>query len=72
MAKPFISGRQRVAYAGSKGTPLAILRELNAAVYALNNFNLDLPNNNQSSSAFGRITTACDPRILQFAVRVAF
>jgi hypothetical protein len=39
---------------------------------ALNNVSLGLPNGNRSSSAFGRITTAGDPRILQFALRVAF
>ncbi|MGH8717004.1 MAG: hypothetical protein ACREUI_09850, partial [Burkholderiales bacterium] len=39
---------------------------------ALNNVNLGLPNGNRSSSAFGRITAAGDPRILQFALRAAF
>jgi hypothetical protein len=39
---------------------------------ALNNVNLGLPNSNRSANTFGRITTAGDPRILQFAVRVAF
>ncbi|MBO0857250.1 MAG: TonB-dependent receptor, partial [Chloracidobacterium sp.] len=42
------------------------------AFNALNNVNLGLPNGNRSSSAFGRITTAGDPRILQFALRVGF
>ncbi len=36
------------------------------------NVNLDLPNGNRSSSAFGRITAAGDPRILQFALRLGF
>jgi hypothetical protein len=39
---------------------------------ALNNVNLGLPNGNRSSNTFGRITAAGDPRILQFALRVAF
>jgi outer membrane receptor protein involved in Fe transport len=39
---------------------------------ALNNVNLGLPNGNRSSSAFGRITTAGDPRLLQFALRIGF
>jgi len=39
---------------------------------ALNNVNLGLPNGNRSSNTFGRITTAGDPRILQFALRVVF
>jgi len=39
---------------------------------ALNNVNLGLPNSNRSASTFGRITSADNPRILQFALRVAF
>ena len=42
------------------------------AFNALNNVNLGLPNSNRSNGAFGRITTAGDPRILQFALRVGF
>ncbi len=42
------------------------------AFNALNNVNPDLPNGNRSSADFGRITNAGDPRILQFALRVAF
>lgn len=42
------------------------------AFNALNNVNLGLPNGNRSSNTFGRITTAGDPRILQFALRVGF
>ena len=39
---------------------------------ALNNVNLGLPNGNRSAATFGRITAAGDPRILQFALRMAF
>jgi len=42
------------------------------AFNVLNNVNLNLPNANRSSSAFGRITSAGDPRILQFALRLSF
>lgn len=42
------------------------------AFNALNNVNLNLPSSNVSSSTFGRITSAGDPRILQFAVRLMF
>jgi outer membrane receptor protein involved in Fe transport len=38
----------------------------------LNRVNLDLPSGNRSSANFGRILTAQDPRILQFALRVSF
>lgn len=37
-----------------------------------NNVNFNLPNSTQSSSQFGRITSALDPRILQFGLKVAF
>ena len=42
------------------------------AFNVLNNVNLDLPNSNRSSGTFGRITSASDPRILQFAIRLVF
>lgn len=42
------------------------------AFNALNNVNLNLPNSTVTSSAFGRITSAGDPRILQFALRLTF
>lgn len=42
------------------------------AFNALNNVNLNLPNTTVTSSTFGRITSAGDPRILQFAVRLRF
>lgn len=42
------------------------------AFNALNNVNLNLPNSTVTSSTFGRITSAGDPRILQFAVRLMF
>lgn len=42
------------------------------AFNALNNVNLNPPNSSRSSSTFGRITTAGDPRILQFALRLTF
>ncbi len=42
------------------------------AFNVLNNVNLNLPNANRSSADFGRITSAGDPRILQFAVRLMF
>jgi hypothetical protein len=37
-----------------------------------NNVNLNLPNSNVSSAQFGRITSALDPRILQFGVKLLF
>lgn len=37
-----------------------------------NRVNLNNPNTNRSSSLFGRIITASDPRILQFGLRYAF
>ena len=37
-----------------------------------NRVNLNGPTLNRSSSLFGRITTAADPRILQIALRYAF
>lgn len=37
-----------------------------------NRVNLGIPNTNRSSSVFGRITSAGDPRIVQFALRYAF
>ncbi len=42
------------------------------AFNVLNNVNLNLPNSTVTSSAFGRITSAGDPRILQFAIRFVF
>ena len=42
------------------------------AFNAFNFVNLGLPNGNRSSSNFGRILTASDPRILQFALRLNF
>jgi hypothetical protein len=35
-----------------------------------NNVNFNLPNANQSSAQFGRITSALDPRIIQFGFKV--
>ncbi len=37
-----------------------------------NNVNFTLPNSNQSSGQFGRVTSALDPRILQFGLRLQF
>ncbi len=37
-----------------------------------NNVNFNAPNSNVSSAQFGRITTALDPRILQFGVKLLF
>jgi hypothetical protein len=37
-----------------------------------NNVNFQLPNTNQSSGQFGRITGALSPRILQFAMKLQF
>ena len=37
-----------------------------------NNVNFKLPNARLTSSAFGRITSAYDPRIIQFAMKLAF
>lgn len=42
------------------------------AFNVLNNVNLNLPDVTVTSSNFGRITSAGDPRILQFAVRLVF
>lgn len=42
------------------------------AFNVLNNVNLNLPNSTVTSSNFGRITTAQDPRILQLALRLTF
>jgi hypothetical protein len=37
-----------------------------------NNVNFNAPNSNVSSAQFGRITSALDPRILQFGVKLLF
>ena len=37
-----------------------------------NNVNFNLPNATQSSAQFGRITSALDPRIIQFGIKVQF
>lgn len=37
-----------------------------------NNVNLNLPTSTQSSGQFGRITSALDPRIIQFGLKVLF
>ncbi|PYR87881.1 MAG: hypothetical protein DMF84_30350 [Acidobacteria bacterium] len=37
-----------------------------------NNVNLNAPNSNVSSAQFGRITSALDPRILQFGLKLLF
>jgi hypothetical protein len=37
-----------------------------------NNVNFNAPNSIVSSAQFGRITTALDPRILQFGVKLLF
>ena len=37
-----------------------------------NNVNFTNPNSNQSSGQFGRITSALDPRIVQFGLRLQF
>jgi hypothetical protein len=38
----------------------------------LNNVNFNAPNSNVSSAQFGRITSALDPRILQFGLKLLF
>jgi hypothetical protein len=38
----------------------------------INHANFSAPNTNLSSSSFGRITSAGDPRILQFALKLHF
>jgi hypothetical protein len=42
------------------------------AFNAINHTNFNAPNANQSSGTFGRITSAGDPRILQFAMKLIF
>jgi hypothetical protein len=37
-----------------------------------NNVNFNAPNSNVSSAQFGRITSALDPRILQFGLKLLF
>jgi hypothetical protein len=37
-----------------------------------NNVRLNNPNTNRSAGQFGRITSARDPRILQFALKLLF
>jgi hypothetical protein len=36
------------------------------------NFNINTPTSNVSSAQFGRITSALDPRILQFGLKLLF
>ncbi len=37
-----------------------------------NNVNFNLPNSNRSAAQFGRITSALDPRIIQFGLKILF
>jgi hypothetical protein len=37
-----------------------------------NNVNFNAPNSNVSSAQFGRITSALDPRIIQFGLKLLF
>ena len=37
-----------------------------------NNVNFNAPNSNVASAQFGRITSALDPRILQFGLKMLF
>ena len=39
---------------------------------AFNNVNFNMPDSNLSSAQFGRITSALDPRILQFSIKLLF
>jgi hypothetical protein len=58
-----------------KNTPIAEGIKLQFRVEAFNAFNnvdLETANTNQSSSSFGRITTAASPRILQLGTRIEF
>ncbi len=52
-----------------RGSKLQVRAE---AFNALNTVNLGTPNTARNSPNFGRILTAADPRILQFALRVSF
>jgi len=58
----------------SKGTRLSrVNMQFRAELFnVFNNVNLNAPNNNVSSNQFGRITSALDPRILQFGLKLLF
>ncbi|MCX6552077.1 MAG: TonB-dependent receptor [Acidobacteria bacterium] len=67
-------GNKTVNLALVKSFPVKRVRlQLRAEAFNLFNWvNLGTPTNNLSSSLFGRITTAADPRIIQLAVRAVF
>ena len=53
-------------------TPSVRLQFRAEAFNVFNRVNFDNPNGDRSSANFGRILTAKDPRILQFALRASF
>ena len=77
------SGRNSVRGPGSRALDLGLHKTFNArgrtkvqvrveAFNALNTVNFDLPNGSQNSGNFGKILSAGDPRVMQFALRVSF
>jgi hypothetical protein len=77
------SGKNMLRGPGYLGTDLALLKvttvtdkvglQFRAEFFnILNHVNFNTPNSNVSSAQFGRITSALDPRILQFGLKLLF
>ena len=77
------SGRNTLTGPGFKSLDIGLIKNFTIrenfklqlrgeAFNVLNNVNLNLPNSTVTSGTFGRITSAGDPRILQFAARIIF
>ena len=77
------SGRNSVRGPGYRSLDLGLHKNFTAgartkvqvrveAFNALNTVNFDLPNGSQNSGNFGKILSAGDPRVMQFALRVSF
>jgi hypothetical protein len=59
--------------AAGQATSGSIYAQFRAEVFnVFNNVNLNLPNSTQSSPAFGTISGAGAPRIVQLALRISF